>query len=318
MGKYDAETKKYMSDSRRFADAFNYLIYDGEPVIDPDKLTEADTTQVVLPYGNDAKEVLQKYRDILKIWGAKQDDKAVYVILGIEDQTSIHYAMPVRDMLYDAIHYAKQVDEAGRSYRRNGTGGDSLTSGEFLSGFRKTDRLMPVITLVVHFGSKKWDAPTSIHEMIATDDKQLLKFVPDYKINLIAPAQMEDTEFDKFRTGLGLALKYIKHSENREELKALANDKRFRHIDYESASIANLVTNSELALNMDEEGNADMCQGILDLKEEGRQEGRQEGVDETRLESIQNIMETLKLTAQQAMEALRIPDGDRPKYAARL
>jgi len=61
-----------------------------------------------------------------------------------------------------------------------------------------------------------------------------------------------------------------------------------------------------------------VCQGILDLKEEGRQEGRQEGVDETRLESIKNIMETLKLTAQQAMEALKIPNGDRPKYAAKL
>lgn len=318
MGKYDVETKKYMSDNRRFADAFNYLIYDGKPIIDPDALTEVDTTEISLPYGNDAKEAVQKYRDILKIWGAKQDVKAVYVILGIEDQTSVHYAMPVKDMLYDAMHYAKQVDEAGRSYRKNGTGGESLTSGEFLSGFRKTDRLMPVITLVVHFGSNKWDAPTSIHEMIATDDQQLLKFVPDYKINLIAPEQMDDAEFDKFRTGLGLALKYIKHSDNREELKALANDDRFRRIDYESASIANLITNSEMVLNKDEEGNTDMCQGILDLKEEGRQEGRQEGVDETRLESIKNIMEGLKYTAQQAMELLKIPNDDRPKYAAKL
>ena len=35
MGNIDAESKKYMSDSARFADAFNYFIYDGKHVVDP-------------------------------------------------------------------------------------------------------------------------------------------------------------------------------------------------------------------------------------------------------------------------------------------
>ncbi len=39
---------------------------------------------------------------------------------------------------------------------------------------------------------------------------------------------------------------------------------------------------------------------------------------ETMLTSIRNIMETLKLTASQAMDALKIPDSDRSSYVARL
>ena len=41
-------------------------------------------------------------------------------------------------------------------------------------------------------------------------------------------------------------------------------------------------------------------------------------VENARLENIKNLMETLKFTAQQVMEALKIPVVDQPKYAARL
>ena len=53
-------------------------------------------------------------------------------------------------------------------------------------------------------------------------------------------------------------------------------------------------------------------------KEEGRSEGRVEGIESTRLESIRIVMERLKYTAQQAMEFLKIPAADQPKYLAKL
>jgi len=39
------------------------------------------------------------------------------------------------------------------------------------------------------------------------------------------------------------------------------------------------------------------------------------GVERQTLLSVQNLMETLKLTAEQAMAALKIPESERPKYA---
>ena len=41
-------------------------------------------------------------------------------------------------------------------------------------------------------------------------------------------------------------------------------------------------------------------------------------MDLTRMESIKNVMSTLKLTAQQAMDALLIPAAEQPKYLGRL
>lgn len=140
MGKVDIATKQYMSHRDIIADAFNFYIYDGRQVIRPEKLQKIDTAEVVLPYGNDADIAVQKLRDILMLWTAAKDDEAVYVILGIENQDKVHYAMAVKNMLYDALQYAKQVEEAKRSYRdRLKAKLVKLNSEEFLSGFKAVE-----------------------------------------------------------------------------------------------------------------------------------------------------------------------------------
>lgn len=58
-----------------------------------------------------------------------------------------------------------------------------LTQEEFLSGFRKEDKLMPVVTAVIYFGADTWDGPLSLHQMIACEDENILQMIPDYKIS---------------------------------------------------------------------------------------------------------------------------------------
>ena len=55
------------------------------------------------------------------------------------------------------------------------------------------------------------------------------------------------------------------------------------------------------------EEEADMCTAIRELIEDGRAEG----ILSSRLESITNLMESMKITLIDAMDALRIPEGDR-------
>lgn len=123
MGLADTVTKAYMKDNSVFADAFNYLIYGGEAVVDPKQLQELDTTETALPFGSQdeegkqPEEAVQKYRDVLKSAIIKQDDEAAYILLGIENQTDIHYAMPVRNIIYDALQYGKQVADIAAKHR---------------------------------------------------------------------------------------------------------------------------------------------------------------------------------------------------------
>ena len=59
---------------------------------------------------------------------------------------------------------------------------------------------------------------------------------------------------------------------------------------------------------------AGMEAGMKAGMEAGMEAGRKEGAAQTMLNSIKNLMETLGLTIEQAMSALKVPDADRPKY----
>ncbi len=273
MGVLDTEGKQYFSNNRFFADAFNFLLYDGEEVIKEDKLKEVDTTQLTVPYGNHARLPIQKYRDILKLWNAMEDENVIYVLLGSELQGKVNYGMPVKDVLYDAIGYSKQIEEARRSYRKDKKGDNAsqgeaellvedgtlkikLTSEEFLSGWRKGDKLIPIITAVIYLGDSPWDGPKSLFEMLNVPDERLYRFLNDYKLNLISPADMNEGEFEKFHTDLGLAMKVIKHQ--KEDADEVIKETNHRKIDRDTAFFLNRAVN--LGLEYEEkDGGIDMC-----------------------------------------------------------
>lgn len=140
-------------------------------------LREMDPTEFALVYGNNAKEPIQKVRDVVKLWTGMYDGSALCLIVGIENQSKVHYAMAVKNMVYDSLNYAKQVMEAKKSRE-----GESATSEEFLSGFGKDDKLIPVITLVVYVGAEERDGPVRLHKMFDLQDDRILKYVSDYKI----------------------------------------------------------------------------------------------------------------------------------------
>lgn len=48
----------------------------------------------------------------------------------------------------------------------------------------KTDKFVPIITIVVYYGEKPWDGAKSLHGMLNIPD-DLKIFINDYKLNLI-------------------------------------------------------------------------------------------------------------------------------------
>ena len=220
MGNIDTITKEYISDNRRFADLFNFLIYGGREVIRPQDLEERDATELALPYGVDQKVIgKQQMRDNLKAYCAKEAGGITYLLLGVESQADQNFAMAVKNMNYDAMNYAAQVSEAAKRHREHGP---KLHGAEYLSGFGKEDHLTPVVTLTLYWGPDEWNAPRSLHEMFPELPQEILRFVPDYQINLIAPAEIED--YDKFHTEIGPVLEFIRNSRDSQKLWDLLNE----------------------------------------------------------------------------------------------
>jgi predicted transposase YdaD len=57
---------------------------------------------------------------------------------------------------------------------------------------------------------------------------------------------------------------------------------------------------------------------LLERDERMREEGRKEGKEIANLNSIKNLMETLDISAENAMDLVKIPAEEREKYREKL
>ena len=276
LGTKDSKAKEYLSDNTRFSEICNYVLFDGEKVIKPEDLKECDTTEVLSVFGIDKKQIVkQKWRDLLKSVSVKHTGQMYVILIGAEAQTDIHYAMPVKTMIYDALNYGEQVNEAKKRHRKNR---DYRSSDEFLSGFTLDDKLTPVITITLYLGTTQWDGPRSLAEMMPQMDERILPFINDYRINLLNP--LEITDFSKFETGLRPLFELLKNASDEEKLNDLiTNDETFTRVDVETVAAINLFVGTDIKYDEKEEV-VNMCKAWDDHKKRGIQEGMQRGMQQ--------------------------------------
>lgn len=97
--------------------------------------------------------------------------------------------------------------------------------------YTKEDRLIPIITMVVHFGAELWDGLVRLHEMLAVKEPEILQFVPDYRINLVSPAAMTEEEINRFHTSLREVMLFIKYSKDKKKIgELLHSNERYRAV----------------------------------------------------------------------------------------
>ena len=184
--KPDVVLKQYWSRNEEFADFFNAILFNGKMIIRPDDLEEADTDSSVLIENSDAIESIHLARDTIRIRKRIKTGKIELVLLGMEHQEHIHYAMPLRVMGMDYSAYKKQYDQNARTIKDQ----KGLSKDEYLSGMKKTDKLIPVITIVVYYGEKPWDGALNIKQMLDIP-RDFRKYVCDYKMLLVEARKLD-------------------------------------------------------------------------------------------------------------------------------
>ena len=126
--------------------------------------------------------------------------------------------------------------------------------------------------------------------MFDQTSRPLLRFVPDYKINLITPEGLSEEDLDKFHTEFRNVMKFIKYSDNKNALRnILEDDESFKSVSRDTANLINVVTKSHFKITEDEEV-VDMCKAMMEIIEESKAEGigigREEGIGIGREEGI--------------------------------
>lgn len=101
--KPDATLKDFWHNNERFADLFSQVFFHGEDALDPARLSDQDTDESAVFEYNDAMASMSRRRDLIKEYG----EDAEFVLIGLEAQMRVHYAMPVRTMMQDSIRYVR-------------------------------------------------------------------------------------------------------------------------------------------------------------------------------------------------------------------
>ena len=183
----------------------------------------------------------------------------------------------------------EQVAATAKSHKEAHNHGND--NAEFLSGFHRYDKVLPVITLVVYWGADEWDAPVTLREMYPEGlDESILKYATDYKMNLISPAQMTDQQLDVFRSDIKAVLKFIKHSKDKTELANLVNNNQeYKSLDRLAAQTISVCSGQDFNFPVGEE-RIDVCKAIDDMITDARNEG----VNEATNEGMRNVIATVK------------------------
>ena len=186
---------------------------------------------------------------------------------------------------------------------------EHLTAGEYLSQFRKKDRLIPIISLVFYYGSEPWDGPVDLYDMFQLESTKeeneiLEKYLPNYKINLVDAERLEDVE--KFSDDLQVILTMLRYRDSKEELTDYINENKkfFQNVDYETSQAMKAFLNMKQIPGEAEhkEEMVDMCKAIQEMYDDGVKDGIQQGKIELLKEQIQRKLKKEKTPTQIAEE----------------
>lgn len=304
MGKADVYGSDYLENADIFADLVNGVLYHGEQIVKPQELSEQDGELRSILGGSIKKTV----RDKARLWNG-----AVFAILAVENQTKVDYRMVTRAMLAESMAYDRQWKKLREKMEKQK---GKVTSEEFISGMRKGDKFIPVITIVVYYGKEKsWDGARTLFELLDMEGKEekIIPYISNYHLNLFDFHEYDN--FGQFHSELQQFFEFLRYSGEKELLKKKMEEhqEQYEKLSGQAKVLLTRLTNIKKIPGVEtekfERGEFSMCKAFEDMREEGRNEGKIEGKIEGRLEGrAEEIVESgyeFRLTEEEILKRLQ-------------
>lgn len=200
-----------------FSDIVNVLVYQGESVVKPENLRDGPTASM---YKTIYGRLRQKNRDVLKFDMEHGVEVRVY---GLENQSKSSNIMPVRVMGYDFSSYDRDI------LRKKAENKAAGHEADYAAELWPEQKLCPVVTLVLYFGTEPWSGPTSLVDMLDLPEN-LKDYVSDYHINLVQVAFLEDEVISKFQSDFQIVAEFFKAKRLGNVKKLKYNTRKWNHV----------------------------------------------------------------------------------------
>lgn len=280
MSEKDVVSIDYMEDPVRFADLMNGYYFSGNTVILPEHIHERKNHNVIRKTKREKKKSMVVNRDVVK----EVDVLMKTTLIVLENQSDIHYAMPVRVMSGNCAMYHEQWRKISKEHSEK----KDTTGAEYVSGFTKDDKLIPVSTIVLYFGMEPWDGPRCLHDMLELEGvpDSIKEYIADYPLHILDVRRFDN--YEKFKTDLKWVFGYLHYDQDADKLYEYVNENKevFSNITDDAFDfIAHFSHSWELAetyknnnKNIKKEG-ANMCKAIDDLMARSEKRGFEQGIE---------------------------------------
>ncbi len=312
MGTKDVCQSGYLDDPVRFADQVNGALFGGRQVVKAQELKEIDPGTVYQTRENGRRKSYSAVADKTRLWRGQ-----LLHIITLENQSYVDYRMVLRNMLSESIGYHKQWRRLRTQHERAG----DLKSGtdEYLSGMKRDEKLIPIVTLVVYCGTEHtWDGARSLHELLEIDE-EIKAYVSDYRLNLYDCRAHEN--FSEYQTGLRQVFETVRYGDDKRKLKELMEENReaYENIDSDTREMIEVMANVKIPEeygrmvqeNDREEKRYDMCKAFEDYRQEGVEEGMEKGMEkgreEGRMDDARRMLRAGKLSYEEIAEYTALP-----------
>ena len=260
--KFDLLIRNYFKNINCFTDFVNGTYFHGNQIIyvNDVKLYDGEYSGKLLN-----KSYVKRSRDnLMSVYVGNHES-----LVAFEHQSTYDGSIFQRVMEYDYLTYKRQYLDYKDTKRK----------------------IISTMTIVLYYGYKKWKHPLSYHDMMKSIPQELRLFINTNFYPLIIVDELDESLFqEKKNKQLILGLKFIHNKIEKQEML---------YVDYEVGEILSVLAGDEEAfkhIQVNKEGEIDMCEYITEMKRRERKLGEKEGLKKGRLnEKCETLIQLLKV-----------------------
>ena len=220
MGAKDLAEKNLLQYKDVFSDIVNVNLFGGRCYVSAKELSREPGELITKAVSDDKLRQLQM--DVpMK---CKKHNRSFFLCL--ENQSDKNNVMPVRDMGYQHAKYMEQIKEAKESNRKTGNYPTPMTKE-----LNDSQKLSPVITLVLNYSQKEWKKPRCLNDMLEFPEdigEELTKWIPEHPICIINLASQSETTIRQYQSDFKYIVRYLSCGNDRKKL-----DEYFQTTEFE-------------------------------------------------------------------------------------
>ena len=279
MGQKDMVEKLLEDYEDVFADIVNVLLFNGKRVISENSLKE---TKLTSQYKAETGKQHEQERDVAKYW---TDGEVRIALCGIENQTSEEKYMPLRVIGYDGASYRQQLLK--------------INNG---------NKIVPVVTLVLYYGTSKWRAPCNLKGILDINDN-IKPFVNDYKANIYEIAFLDEKTVQKFTSDFKIVADFF--VQKRKNNSYEPSKQKIAHVDEVMKFLKTLTGDSRYEVEFskeEKERGVNMCNVIDKVEKQGIEKGIIQGIEIGKLEAYFDMFLDGEITVEKATKKTNLTE----------